>query len=150
MMDGEQLYPDGHHPSFPSLNVSTVGLAKCLRRRDVAEHRPVKYYFIDFEAAMQFKKPSPKVYYIFGQDPELPELSFNKSFSPYPVDIFMLGNVYRKRLIQVDAIDRLSKSSLTALRAEILESRLSRTSCLCDGPAGPRQQSECIRSSGHI
>jgi hypothetical protein len=64
---------------------------------------PVKYYFIDFEVAYRFDDPNVRhrVSRRFGQDPELPELSSDQPFDPFKVDLFMLGNVFKRKLCQV-------------------------------------------------
>ena len=102
-MSGEQLYPHGHHPSNPRMDVIMYGFAKVLRRRDVANTAPVKYYFTDFEASMTLDESNGPILIrsLFGQDRETPELNANVPYSPFPVDIFTLGNVYQKRLIEV-------------------------------------------------
>ena len=105
MMDGEQLFPDGHHPVLPRFDVAMHGYSRPIRRRDFARHSPVKYLFIDFESTFLFSDPNkpPLVYGPYGQDKELPEFQFpvGRSYSPFPVNVFMLGNVYKKHLVEV-------------------------------------------------
>jgi hypothetical protein len=83
--------------------------AKVLRRRDVAATNPVKYHFIDFEVSRKVDDATsdPKEFLFFGLDDDLPELYFSEPYSPFPVDIFMLGNVYKKRLVQVRMLQYL-------------------------------------------
>ena len=111
MADGEQLYPAGHHPEHPQFDIAFRRLSKPIRRRDIADSSPVKYYFIDFESTLHFKDPSrpPQVLagsYVFGQDKELPELRYGigRMYDPLPVDIFMLGNVYQKKLVDASIL----------------------------------------------
>ena len=105
MMSGEQLYPRGHHPARSQCDITGHFRAEFIRRRDVASSQPVKYYFIDFEAAAKYDEsvlsPRMSYYYGQGQDDELPELGFSDPYDPFPVDVFTLGNVYKKRLVKV-------------------------------------------------
>jgi hypothetical protein len=70
MMSGEQLFPNGHHPSSPRMGLILYKRAKVLRRRDVAHTDPVKYFFTDFEASLVFENPDepPSILSFFGQD----------------------------------------------------------------------------------
>ena len=111
MMDGEQLFPKGHHPVYPRFDIAIRRFSKPIRRRDVANSEPVKYRFIDFESMINFKdsEKAPRVLggsFAFGQDDDLPELRYGvgQMYDPFPVDIFMLGNVYKKRLVDVRAL----------------------------------------------
>lgn len=109
MMDAEQLYPAGHHPVYPRFDIAIRGFSKTIRRRDVANSSPVKYRFIDFESMIDFKdsEKAPRVLggsFAFGQDDDLPELRYARMYDPFPVDVFMLGNVYKKRLVDVRAL----------------------------------------------
>lgn len=102
MMTGEQLYPFGHHPSYPTMDIINFGPAHTIRRRDIATTNPVKYYFIDFEAGIRFEESEEKsVYLTFCQDDDLPENDYDVSHDPFPADVFSLGNVYRKKFYRV-------------------------------------------------
>lgn len=102
MMTGEQLYPFGHHPSRPKNDIINFGPARTIRRRDVATSNPVKYYFIDFEAAEKFEEDDERLVYLtFCQDDDLPENDYDTDHDPFPVDVFSLGNAYRKKLYRV-------------------------------------------------
>lgn len=66
-----------------------------------SEH-PVRYYFIDFGISSQFAKgDSPYVLGRQGRDKEVPELSSDIPYNAFKVDIFILGNLYKKEFIQV-------------------------------------------------
>ena len=100
MMDGEHLYPEGHHPLHPGMAQTLTQMSRHLRRRDVAKIHPVKYLFIDFQST-NYYDPIEKIYVRFGQDNDLPELHRQGLFSPFPCDIFTLGNVYSKEFLEV-------------------------------------------------
>ena len=100
-MDGEQLYPDGHHPLNPAMDQSLTQFSRHIRRRDVATTHPVKYLFIDFQST-HYYEPTDRVRVRFGQDDDLPEFRRDQElFSPFPIDVFTLGNVYRKEFLEV-------------------------------------------------
>lgn len=100
MLDGSQLYPGGFHPTVPSLTRTATGVAKSLRRCDV---EGVVYYVTDFGISTRFTDPKqPRL--VRGndcQDKEVPELSQWTEYDPFPVDIFTLGNVFKKQLLKV-------------------------------------------------
>ncbi|EGO02260.1 hypothetical protein SERLA73DRAFT_86540 [Serpula lacrymans var. lacrymans S7.3] len=97
MMDGAPLYPEGFHPI--RMNYSTDGVfeLKPLPRID----HPVRYYFIDFGLSTQFAPGDPPfVVGAKGRDQDVPELSCDVPYNAYKVDIFTLGNLYRKELFE--------------------------------------------------
>lgn len=100
-MDGAPLYPRGVHPASSILEASGKGLAYPRHRRDI--RGGVRYYFTDFGISSRFEDPSvPRL--VTGkdcQDKELPEIHQNEPYDPFRVDIFLLGNVYRRGLIEV-------------------------------------------------
>ncbi|THG95880.1 hypothetical protein EW145_g7886 [Phellinidium pouzarii] len=96
MMDGTPLFPDGFHPSMNDRNINGIDDAKCRRRIDF----PVKYYFVDFGLSKFLRDDGDNVVIGHnGQDQEVPELSYNIPYDAPPVDIFILGNVYRKKFL---------------------------------------------------
>jgi hypothetical protein len=134
MMDGEQIFPDGHHPMATYRNIAANAYAKILLRRDVASSNPVTYYFIDFEGTLQYRpEEKPLAGGRRALESDVPEYAFWRLFDPFPVDVYTLGMVYRKRLLDV----RESPSSPHEQRTsetflEISESRISKTSYLGD------------------
>lgn len=103
-MDASSLYPRGFHPVAKVLDPSGTKLAAARRRRDV---QGVKYYFIDFGISTRIEKDAQGedrlVTGIDGQDRDVPELSDYRPYDPFAVDVFILGNVYRKKLLDVRA-----------------------------------------------
>ena len=85
-------------------------LAKHLNRRDVD---PINYYFIDFGISSKFNKSDTNrlVYGFKGVDREVPELYNRLKYDPFPLDVFILGNVYRRVLIEVSCRDRCPRRS---------------------------------------
>ncbi|KAL5530908.1 hypothetical protein ACEPAG_3784 [Sanghuangporus baumii] len=98
MMDGDPLYPKGFHPSLPMLDASGKK-ARPRRRRNA---HGVKYYFVDFGISSQFDgtEETRLVTGRDGLDKDVPELHQYVPYDPFPVDIFILGNLFRKELIR--------------------------------------------------
>lgn len=101
MFDAAGMYPKGFHPVRTIRDASYRNEAYPLRRRDVPS---VRYYFIDFGLSSRFDDDRiPKL--VTGdraQDKEIPELSLVVPYDPFAVDIFTLGNVYKRNLIEVN------------------------------------------------
>ncbi|GBE85429.1 predicted protein [Sparassis crispa] len=98
MMDGSPLYPQGHHPQRTESSPNGIFLLSPLSRID----HPVRYYFIDFGISTLFEDgQSPYVVGREGRDKELPELSDDVPYNAYKVDIFILGNLFKRDFLQV-------------------------------------------------
>lgn len=97
-MDGEPLFPKGHHPVRLDYLEDGVHDAPYLSR----QNHPVKYYFIDFGISSYFDPGVvPLVIGTQGRDKEPPELDDRRPYNPFPLDIFILGNLYRKEFVEV-------------------------------------------------
>ena len=111
-MDAEPLYPKGFHPIKPVADASGIRLAHTRRRRDVGG---VRYYFIDFGISSKFSPEEPRqVVGIFGQDNEVPELSKTEPYDPFKVDVFILGNLFKRAFLKVYRFARLRPDSAKA------------------------------------
>lgn len=98
MMDARPLFPEGHHPVRMNYTPDAVFPVHHLNRQD----HPVKYYFIDFGISSHFSPDDvPLVVGTKGRDKEPPELSDTQPYNPFPLDIFILGNVYLQEFVQV-------------------------------------------------
>lgn len=99
MMDASPLYPEGFHPVFMDFSMDTTTHAKVRRRVDSS---PIRYYFIDFGLSCFLDEgEKTKVVGMNCQDQEVPELSYLEPYLALPVDVFILGNVYKKKLLDV-------------------------------------------------
>lgn len=97
MMDGRPLYPHGHHPVRYGYSRDGASELAPLARID----HPVRYYFIDFGLSTHFAPGvSPSVVGAAGRDKEVPELSLDVPYDAFKVDIFAMGNLYVKELVQ--------------------------------------------------
>ncbi|KAI0824561.1 kinase-like protein [Trametes gibbosa] len=97
MMDAKPLYPNGYHPVL--LDCSEDILQECtpLPR---AGHS-IRYYYVDFGLSIKFPEGAPP-YAVgdVGRDAEVPELSPDIPYDAFKVDIFALGNLFRKKFEQ--------------------------------------------------
>lgn len=108
MMDGRPLYPKGFHPSWKGRLPDNVAKdAPHILRREAGT---VKYYIVDFGESSYFPDPNVRrrVRGKTAADREVPELSAIKSYDPFPVDVFTLGNVYKRNFLQVNVHPDLS------------------------------------------
>ncbi|KAL5492959.1 hypothetical protein ACEPAI_4407 [Sanghuangporus weigelae] len=97
MMDADAMYPNGFHPATYTMDASGYKRAYPKRRRDVKD---LRYYFIDFGISSIFGPDEPrKVLGVHGQDDEVPELSLDVPYDPFLVDVFILGNLFRKAFL---------------------------------------------------
>ncbi|TRM69611.1 kinase-like domain-containing protein [Schizophyllum amplum] len=98
MMDASELIPDGHHFAVKSRAYNgEFGFT----RRDRADVPPVKYFVIDLGLATRLIAHDYLVTGVFGQDKTVPELSWEVPYSPLMVDIYQLGHVIMKDLVDV-------------------------------------------------
>jgi hypothetical protein len=108
-MDARPLYPQGFHPLRPKYSKDAVFELTPLDRID----HPVRYYFIDFGLSTRFLPgESPLVTGINGRDQDVPELSPDVPYDAFKVDVFILGNVYRKDLCDVGLVVARNSSLL--------------------------------------
>ena len=100
MMDAQDMYPNGWHPSDHELERDGRTIAKPLRRREVAS---LRYYFIDFGISTLHKDPKDREFVSGndGLDQDAPELDWDFPYDPYPLDVFILGNVYKRTFLEV-------------------------------------------------
>ncbi|KAI0056998.1 hypothetical protein BV25DRAFT_1831639 [Artomyces pyxidatus] len=95
MMDATAMYPKGHHPVKDTFlpDISTV--APYYPRLSVG----VRYYYVDFGISSLIPRGAPAlVTGTLGRDQEVPELSDDVPYDPFKVDIFTIGNVFRREL----------------------------------------------------
>ncbi|KAI0057009.1 hypothetical protein BV25DRAFT_1920542 [Artomyces pyxidatus] len=93
MMDATAMYPDGYHPVNDLLLPDISGYAPYLSRLSVG----VRYYYVDFGISSLIPQGAPAlVLGTLGRDQEVPELSDDVPYDPFKVDIFTIGNVFRR------------------------------------------------------
>ena len=99
MMDGNPLYPGGFHPVHKSCTRDGSGVVWPMSRS--CFH--IQYYYIDFSLSVYIPPDvHPKlVVGIFGRDQDPPELSDDVPYDPFKLDVFILGNVFRKSFYEV-------------------------------------------------
>ena len=103
MFDAESMYPKGFHPARSLRNLEDWDLAPHYNRVDVLSS--VTYYFNDFGISTRYDDGSqPRlVTGVHCQDREVPELSDFVPYDPFKTDVFILGNLYKKKFTEVRA-----------------------------------------------
>ncbi|THG96233.1 hypothetical protein EW026_g5568 [Hermanssonia centrifuga] len=95
MMDADSLFPKGYHPVQSHHLPDASALAPQLWR--AKGH--IKYYYVDFGISVHLPTDSPKlVVGGYGRDQDVPELSFDVPYDPFKVDIFILGNMFKREI----------------------------------------------------
>ncbi|KAL5530913.1 hypothetical protein ACEPAG_3789 [Sanghuangporus baumii] len=97
MLDGTSIYPHGFHPVFQDRSRDWMGRAKFDTRSSSPE---VKYYFTDFGISTRFNE-SDKDRLVTGCicQVDVPELSDTVPYDPFLVDIYLIGDVYKRHFI---------------------------------------------------
>ena len=99
-MDARSLFSNGSHPVSTSLTPDLGDSAHGIPR--FASPEPLKYYFIDFGISIHIPSGQPRL--ILGEDgidQDVPELSASTPYDPFKVDVFILGNVFRREIYAV-------------------------------------------------
>ncbi|KAI0828178.1 kinase-like protein [Trametes gibbosa] len=97
MMDAKPLYPNGYHPARLHCSEDLLQESTPLPRAG----RSIRYYYVDFGLSIKFPEGTPP-YAVgdVGRDAEVPELSPDIPYDAFKVDIFALGNLFRKKFEQ--------------------------------------------------
>ncbi|KAG5728180.1 hypothetical protein E4T56_gene19317 [Termitomyces sp. T112] len=115
MMDAQPILPQGWHFASPSVAPNGYENIKPLPRIDY----PVRYYLIDFDGSIRFSPgESPVIKGVGGRDNDPPELiTPHIPFDQYKLDVFTLGNVFRKefqqKYLNLDFLDGLIPMMMT-------------------------------------
>ncbi|KAH7107368.1 hypothetical protein BKA62DRAFT_740279 [Auriculariales sp. MPI-PUGE-AT-0066] len=98
MMDASQLIPDGWNPwmvnsTYPDKSDGPVRKIRALSRSKV----DVQYFYIDFGLSVKFPDAQPRgtMTGTGGLNRNVPELSDIIPYDPFPVDIYMFGDMLR-------------------------------------------------------
>jgi len=99
-MDARLLNPAPVHPLYPSRSLDSRTFVTPLTRTQAGG---VKYYFIDFGLSTHFTDDATSrlVTGVDGRDRDVPELSDSKPYDPFKVDIYILGNLFRHKILDV-------------------------------------------------
>ena len=99
MMDASAMYPQGFHPIWDVFLLDAHTPVYPPSRSAVG----VKYYYIDYGISVHIPpEVHPKTALGgHGRDQEPPELSFKVLYDPFKLDIFTIGNVFRREICDV-------------------------------------------------
>lgn len=99
MYDAEKVYPKGYHPAIAVLTMDVQAFAPHISRTAAGG---VKYYVTDFGISTKFEEGEERlVLGTYCQDETVPELSDVIPYDPFPVDLYTLGNVFKRDLVDV-------------------------------------------------
>lgn len=101
MMDARSMYPKGFHPLQGANLPDMTGFAPSVTR--LAAYPRVRYYYIDFGLSVRIPpEVHPKrALGEHGLDQDVPELSVTTPYDPFLVDVFILGNFFKKSICEV-------------------------------------------------
>lgn len=99
-MDSAGMFPDGFHPVLSGFLPDLSGPSWPIPRSSTAG---VKYYFTDFGISVDFPPHTHERLAVGGDglDQEPPELHEDYPYDPFKLDIFIIGNLIRRRFLDV-------------------------------------------------
>ena len=99
LMDAEAMFPEGFHPAQHWYKPDYSGITKWIPRSVVG----VRYYFTDFGISVHIPEDDPVklVTGKHGRDKEVPELSNKVPYDPFKLDIYIIGNMFRRKFCDV-------------------------------------------------
>ncbi|SJL11189.1 uncharacterized protein ARMOST_14592 [Armillaria ostoyae] len=98
VMDSSRLIPKGFQLNDPWIAADVKSSYKAGSRSSV---HPINYYYIDFELSVIVNDEEPLAYGRVGLDRSVPEWATpDKPYNPYKLDIYQLGNVFRKEFTE--------------------------------------------------
>ncbi|KAI0040980.1 hypothetical protein FA95DRAFT_789254 [Auriscalpium vulgare] len=103
MMDASAMYPEGFHPIEQGFLPDRSASAPYHTRLSAG----VKYYFVDYGISSEFPLDSDPASRLvvgrLGRDQEPPELSNTVPYDPFKLDIFIIGNIFRREYYEASA-----------------------------------------------
>jgi hypothetical protein len=104
MMDPGEMFPLGFHPAAQRSNPKGSALAPFINRSDTASAR-VKYHIIDFGESRMFNEDEERTLTgVVGHDTSVPEMHSGLPYDAFKADVYVLGNVFRKRILEVKMV----------------------------------------------
>jgi len=98
MMDAPSVFPNGFHPCNTTKDRLGFRRVKTIPRYKAPG--PIQYYFIDFGNSRHYEgNDDHLVIGDDGADRDVPEMTDVDFYDPFPADVFILGNVFKKRFL---------------------------------------------------
>lgn len=99
LLDADTMYPGGFHPLDLNKTPDYSSVAKYISRTSAG----AKYYYVDFGISVYIPDDmgTKLVTGVFGRDRDPPELSLEKPYDPFKLDIFIVGNMFKKEFCDV-------------------------------------------------
>lgn len=106
MMDAPSVFPNGFHPCSITRDRGGVHGIKTIPRYKASG--PIRYYFVDFGISRLYEEGEEhSVIGGDGADQDIPEMADQDSYDPFPADVFIVGNVFKKHFIPVSSTSGL-------------------------------------------
>lgn len=105
MMDAPSMFPNGFHPCDVFRDRGGTQWVKTIPRHRASG--PIRYYFINFRDSVLFEPDEEHL--VYGSDradqdvPEMPK-GFGDVYNPFPADVFIIGNIFKKHFIPVSLL----------------------------------------------
>ena len=114
MMDADEMYPEGFHPVKVMQKRDFSGWATYIPRSVAG----VRYYFVDFGISVHLPEEDRQHFVTGnkGRDQDPPELSGTDPYDPFKLDVFIIGNMFRKELCDVISVFSRLFKKLTNLQ----------------------------------
>lgn len=107
MLDAPSMFPNGFHPCDITKDRGGVQRVKRIPRHKASG--PVRYCFIDFGISRLYDPDEAHlVVGDDGADQDVPEMSNEDEYDPFPADVFILGNVFKNHFIPVSLMSSRS------------------------------------------
>ncbi|KAF9559496.1 hypothetical protein CPC08DRAFT_637755 [Agrocybe pediades] len=94
MMDSSKVIPKGHH--FRNWFSHTGLLGQRFEYNTRWKLRPHRYYIIDYGISTRCTSSDAWILGVCGQDKTVPEMSETVPYNPFKLDVYQLGNVFKK------------------------------------------------------
>ena len=117
LLDADAMYPDGFHPVAMERAGDFSDPARYISRTSAGAK--AKYYYVDFGISVYIPEDVDQklVTGVFGRDQDPPELSDLVPYDPFKLDIFIIGNMFRREFYQVGVL----RHNLLAFRLRVLQ-----------------------------
>ncbi len=115
-MDAPSVFPNGFHPCDITKDRGGFHRVKTIPRHKASG--PIRYYFIDFGISRLYK-PGDHHFVVGddGADRDIPEMSDDEFYDPFPADVFILGNFFKRYFLPVRIVSFYNARSLLLMLA---------------------------------
>lgn len=100
MMDAPSVYPNGFHPTKLVTDRGGIRMVKTIPRYKAPG--PIRYYYVDSKHWLLYEPDEERLAFVHEYAvSDIPEMSGVEFYDPFPADVFVLGNIFKKHFIPV-------------------------------------------------